>query len=93
MSGLSWHEGMELGELGQVQLYTDWKDGRLRAVLVYQFAQGEQGTPEEEEVYHVQFVFSDGTDGENGADFFGWPPVVEILTDTVLSLIHIWGEA
>lgn len=93
MSGLSWHEGMELGELGQVHLYTDWKDGRLRAVLVYQFAQGEQGTPEEEEVYHVQFVFADGTDGENGADFFGWPPVVEILTDTVYGELPVYLDA
>ena len=79
------------GELADIQLYADWKDGRLRAALVYSFTSDQQNTSED--LFRVQFIFSNDLDGVNGSESVGWPPSTEILTDTVYGKLPVYLDA
>ena len=91
IGAFSWKESMELGELADIQLYADWKDGRLRAALVYSFTSDQQNTSED--LFRVQFIFSNDLDGVNGSESVGWPPSTEILTDTAYGKLPVYLDA
>lgn len=93
---LKWKELMDLGKIGDIWLYGDWKEGRLKAVLIYTLVSEERSM--DEPPYHVQWMDADGR-GERkevktgtAADDTKWA-VSEILTDTAYGKIPVYLDA
>lgn len=93
---LNWEEMMALGKIGDIWLHGDWKEGRLKAVLIYTLISEEHSM--DKFPYHVQWMDAEGRrekkEMKTGAEAedIKWA-VSEILTETAYGKIPAYLDA
>lgn len=89
ISVIGWEDEIKMGEMTDLQLYGDWRDGKTRAVLVYKLASEKQKA--EEAPFYVRFIFADEGNAKGGR--MGWPKPWEIMDDTAYGKLPVHLDA